>query len=109
MPPSKLQPQAPIDFGVTNGEYVRRAYQGKDEYQKDGPMKNLRAIARIESPAYLMIAATRASGITDLRQIAALDVSEGNTGPGVLNRDRATESTQSPSSRTARGAAVRRA
>jgi TRAP-type uncharacterized transport system substrate-binding protein len=33
-------------------------------------MTNLRAIARIESPAYLMIAVTRASGITDLRQIA---------------------------------------
>ena len=65
-----LQPQAPIDFGVTNGEYVRRAYEGKGGYQRDGPLTDLRAIARIESPAYLMIAAVRSSGITDLHQIA---------------------------------------
>jgi TRAP-type uncharacterized transport system substrate-binding protein len=67
---TELQPQAPIDFGVTNAEYVRRAYQGKEGYGKDGPLTNLRVIARIESPAYLMIAATRSSGITDLHQIA---------------------------------------
>jgi TRAP transporter TAXI family solute receptor len=48
---------------------VRRAYEGKEGYAKDGPLSNLRSIARIESPAYLMIAVTRASGITDLRQI----------------------------------------
>jgi TRAP-type uncharacterized transport system substrate-binding protein len=65
-----LQPQAPIDFGVTNAENVRRAYEGKEGYRKDGPMTNLRAIARIESPAYLMIAAARSSGITDPHQIA---------------------------------------
>jgi TRAP-type uncharacterized transport system substrate-binding protein len=65
-----LQPQGPIDFGVTNVENVRRAYEGNAAYQKDGPMTNLRAIARIESPAYLMIAVTRSSGLTDLRQIA---------------------------------------
>jgi uncharacterized protein len=65
-----LQPQAPIDFGVTNAEYVQRAYEGKEGYQKDGPLTNLRLIARIESPAYLMIATVRSSGITDLRQVA---------------------------------------
>jgi len=65
-----LQPQAPTDFGVTNVEYVQRGYAGKEAYQKDGPMTNLRVIARIESPAYLMLAASRSSGITDLRQIA---------------------------------------
>jgi uncharacterized protein len=65
-----LQPQAPIDFGVTNAEYVQRSYAGKGGYQRDGPLTNLRVIARIESPAYLMIAVTRSSGITDLRQVA---------------------------------------
>jgi uncharacterized protein len=65
-----LQPRAPIDFGVTNSEYVQRAYEGKENYQKDGPLTNLRSIARIESPAYLMIAVARSSGITDLHQIA---------------------------------------
>ena len=66
-----LQPPAPIDFGVTNAEYVERSYAGKGGYQRDGPLTNLRVIARIESPAYLMIAVTRSSGITDLGQIAA--------------------------------------
>lgn len=65
-----LQPNAPIDFGVTNTENVRRAYEGRGRYQKDGPMTNLRAIALIESPAYLLIATERSAGITDLRQIA---------------------------------------
>lgn len=65
------QPKAPIDFGVTNTENVRRAYEGRGRYQKDGPMTNLRAIALIESPAYLLMAVTKSSGITDLRQIAA--------------------------------------
>ncbi len=65
-----LQPRAPIDFGVTNAEYVQRAYAGRGDYVRDGPMTNLRLLARIESPAYLMIAVTRSSGITDLRQIA---------------------------------------
>jgi TRAP transporter TAXI family solute receptor len=65
-----LQPPAPIDFGVTNAEYVERAFAGKEGYTRDGPMANLRVIARVESPAYLMIAVTKSSGITDLRQIA---------------------------------------
>lgn len=67
---TELQPQGPIDFGVTNAENVRRAYEGKGGYRNERPMTNLRVFARIESPAYLMIAAVRSSGITDLHQIA---------------------------------------
>ena len=63
------RPDAPIDFGITQAEYVRRAYEGSGGYTKDGPFKNLRHIARIEEPAYLMIAVVKSSGITDLRQI----------------------------------------
>jgi hypothetical protein len=63
------RPDAPVDFGITQPEYVRRAYEGSFGYKKDGPFTNLRLIARIESPAYLMIAVDKASGITDLRQI----------------------------------------
>src|SRR5262249_60316195 len=63
------RPDAPVDFGITQAEYVRRAYEGSGGYKKDGPFANLRLIARIESPAYLMIAAVKSSGITDLRQI----------------------------------------
>lgn len=64
------RPDAPVDFGITQAEYVRRAYQGSYGYRKDGPLTNLRLIARIESPAYLMIAAVKGSGITDLAQIS---------------------------------------
>src|SRR4051794_9443741 len=63
------RPDGPIDFGVTQSERVRWAYEGTDSYTKDGPFTNLRAIARIESPAYLMVAAAKSSGITDLKQI----------------------------------------
>ena len=62
-------PEAPIDFGITQAERVRAAYYGTEAYQQDGPFKDLRVIARIESPSYLMMAATKSSGITDLRQI----------------------------------------
>lgn len=63
------RPDAPVDFGITQSEYVRRAYEGSYGYKKDGPFTNLRLIARIESPAYLMVAVVKSSGITDLRQI----------------------------------------
>jgi len=64
-----FRPEAAIDFGITQLERVRSAYEGTDAYRKDGPFKNLRIIARIESPSYLMVAAVKSSGITDLRQI----------------------------------------
>jgi len=63
------RPEAAIDFGITQSERVRWAYEGTDIYKNDGPLKNLRIIARIESPSYLMIAAAKSSGITDLKQI----------------------------------------
>jgi TRAP transporter TAXI family solute receptor len=64
-----FRPDAPIDFGITQMERVRWAYEGADSYNTDGPFKNLRLIAKIESPSYLMIAAVQSSGITDLKQI----------------------------------------
>lgn len=63
------RPDAPVDFGVTSAENVRRAYEGAGNYKKDGPFNNLRLIARVESPAYFMIAVDKSSGITDLAQI----------------------------------------
>jgi uncharacterized protein len=66
-----FRPDAPIDFGVTQMERVRWAYDGTHNYTTDGPFKNLRMIAKIESPSYLMIAAVQSSGITDLKQIRA--------------------------------------
>jgi uncharacterized protein len=65
-----FRPDAPIDFGITTADIVRAAYDGDRVYKKDGPLKNLRHIARIESPSYLMVAVVKSSGISDLRQIS---------------------------------------
>jgi len=61
---------APVDFGITSADNLLFAYNGAYRYEKDGPYKNLRLIARIEDPRYLMVAVKAASGITDLSQIA---------------------------------------
>lgn len=53
---------AAVDFGITAAGMLANAYRG--EYG------NLRLIARIEDPMYLLVAVRHASGITDLAQIA---------------------------------------
>ena len=63
-----VNPDGPIDFGVTGASFVRRAYEGSAGFA-EGPFRNLRIIARIENPSYFMMAATRESGITDLKQV----------------------------------------
>lgn len=63
-----VNPDGPIDFGVTGMGFVRRAYDGTAGFP-DGPFRNLRIIARIENPSYFMMAVTRESGITDLKQV----------------------------------------
>jgi uncharacterized protein len=60
-------PPAPMDFGVTQLGSVLNAYRGRTQNVPEG--RNLRLIARIEQPSYLMIAVTKESGLTDLRQI----------------------------------------
>jgi hypothetical protein len=57
-----------FDFGVTGVDFVRRAYDGTAGFP-EGAFKNLRMIARIENPSYLMVAVTKESGITDLKQV----------------------------------------
>src|SRR5579862_4260887 len=66
---TRFRPDAPIDFGITQAERVRAGYEGAGPYRSDGPLKNLRVIARIESPAYLMVAAAKSSGIHDLAEL----------------------------------------
>jgi TRAP-type uncharacterized transport system substrate-binding protein len=53
---------APVDFGITAAGILARAAS------KSHP--NLRLIARIEDPTYLLVAVKADSGITDLAQIA---------------------------------------
>ncbi len=60
-------PPAPMDFGVTALSGVLSAYRGETRDLPEG--RSLRLIARIEQPSYLMIAVTKESGLTDLKQI----------------------------------------
>jgi TRAP transporter TAXI family solute receptor len=62
---------APVDFGITASRYLTWAYDGLYTYAEDGPYANLRLIAKIEDPSYLLVAVKEESGITDLSQVAA--------------------------------------
>jgi TRAP transporter TAXI family solute receptor len=81
-PPYKPDPEVPeilaprnvpglgaIDFGAVGVGLLRDAYRGTGIYAKEKPRTNLRLIANIQSPGYLLVAAKAATGITDLSQI----------------------------------------
>jgi TRAP-type uncharacterized transport system substrate-binding protein len=61
---------APVDFGVTESGLLAWAYAGLYNYAQHGPYANLRLIAKIEDPTYLLAAVKADSDITDLAQIA---------------------------------------
>jgi TRAP transporter TAXI family solute receptor len=58
---------APVDFGITSSGFLAWAYTGS---HAAGPFKNLRLIAKVDDPSYLLVAVKVESGITDLAQIA---------------------------------------
>jgi hypothetical protein len=60
-------PDAPMDFGVTGLGGVLSAYRGETAGLPEG--RSLRLIARIEQPSYLMMAVTKESGLTNLKQV----------------------------------------
>ena len=60
---------APVDFGVTLPFVLDAAYRGVGPYAHDGPYTNLRLIARIEDPMYLLVAVRRGAGISDLAEV----------------------------------------
>jgi TRAP-type uncharacterized transport system substrate-binding protein len=66
MPPA---PNAPVDFGVTSVPNVLSAYRGVGGYAADGPRRQLRLIANIQSPSYIIVAVRTELGITDLSQL----------------------------------------
>lgn len=81
-PPYKPDPSVPeilaprnvpglgaVDFGAVAIQFVRSAYKGTGMYAKDKPRTNLRLIANIQDPSYVMVAAKAETGITDLAQI----------------------------------------
>lgn len=59
----------PVDFGATAVQFLCSAYDGTGIYAREKPMKNLRLIANIQSPWYLVVAAKADTGITDFSQI----------------------------------------
>jgi uncharacterized protein len=59
----------PVDFGVTSTQNVWTSYRGTGAYAGEKPRTNLRLIANIQSPNYLLVAARAETGITDLAQI----------------------------------------
>lgn len=62
-------PDGPVDFGATHVFFLSEAYQGTGRYASDRPMSQLRLIATIEDPSWLVVAVKKDSGITDLKQI----------------------------------------
>jgi len=63
-------PQGPVDFGITEVHFLEWLYEGTHQYAKDGPQHQLRLLALIEDPVYLLVAVKADSGITDLAQLA---------------------------------------
>jgi uncharacterized protein len=81
-PPWKPDPEVPeilaphnvpglgaIDFGAVAVQFLRNAYRGTGPYAKEKPRTNLRLIANIQDPSYVLVAARAETGITDLSQI----------------------------------------
>jgi TRAP transporter TAXI family solute receptor len=62
---------ARVDFGIVEANMLWYAYHGKYMYAKEGPLKNLRLIARVEDPSYLLVAVKRTSGIVSLADAAS--------------------------------------
>ena len=59
-----------VDFGAVAIQFLRNAYKGTGPYARDNkPRTNLRLIANIQDPSYVLVAAKSQTGITDLSQI----------------------------------------
>ncbi len=58
-----------IDFGAVAIQFLRNAYRGTGTYAREAPRTNLRLIANIQDPSYVLVAAKADTGITDLAQI----------------------------------------
>ncbi|HUB81998.1 MAG TPA: TAXI family TRAP transporter solute-binding subunit [Bryobacteraceae bacterium] len=58
-----------VDFGAVAIQFLRNAYRGTGIYAGEKPRTNLRLIANIQDPSYVLVAAKAETGITDLAQI----------------------------------------
>src|SRR5262249_22380551 len=70
LPPNQRYalPNGPVDFGATSVQNLWRAYEGKGAYAAEGPRRNLRLLATIQAPNYLIVAVKSELGVTDLSQ-----------------------------------------
>ena len=68
-------PGGPVDFGVAAPNFIWWAYAGTQALgggsATAAPYSDLRLVATIVKPLYLVVAATQSSGYTDLSQVAA--------------------------------------
>jgi len=58
-----------IDFGAVAIQFLRNAYRGTGPYAREKPRTNLRLLANIQDPSYVLVAAKAETGITDLAQL----------------------------------------
>ncbi len=66
----ELPPDAVPDISATSELNLNAAWNGTGPYAKDNRQRqNYRVIAAVQQPNFLMIAANKASGITDLAQV----------------------------------------
>ena len=66
----ELPPDAVPDISATSEINLNAAWNGTGPYAKDNRQRrNYRVIAAVQQPNFLMIAANKASGITDLSQV----------------------------------------
>jgi TRAP transporter TAXI family solute receptor len=67
--PRNVRGLGAIDFGAVAIQFLRNAYRGTGMFAKEKPRTNLRLIANIQDPSYVLVAAKTATGITDLSQV----------------------------------------
>lgn len=68
----------PVDFGAVAIQFLRNAYRETGMYAKEKPRTNLRLIANIQDPSYVLVAAKGETGHNRPRA----DTAEALAGPG---------------------------
>ena len=59
-----------IDFGAVAIQFLRNAYRGTGPYAREKPRTNLRLIANIQDPSYVLVAAKRRRALPTCRRSA---------------------------------------
>jgi TRAP-type uncharacterized transport system substrate-binding protein len=70
-PPSYVPPppNGRVEFGATSDRNLLAAYHGTGTYAQDGPRPQLRLLANIASPLYIIVAVSRGLAVSDLGQL----------------------------------------